>query len=88
MITGKDVWAAMVDEEILHVAHHQCSFCCSMVYYFRVDDRLFFDPSCACASGGGPEERSWDEAADWINMQSDDAHKNDIKKRFGLLEVA
>jgi hypothetical protein len=83
-VTGEQVRDAMIAAGIESVDHHPCGGCSHMVQYFREGDNLFFDPSCKCIAGNGPEPRSWDDAADWINKQSHPEAKVNIAKRFGF----
>lgn len=85
MITGEQVREAMIAAGITVVNHHECSICGVPVCYFRVDDRLYFDSSCDCASST-PRQSSWEEAADWINMQSKPEHRAILMRLFGLRE--
>ena len=84
MITGDQVLAAMKAADIIYVPHHDCSLCGVKVNYFREGDLLFFDPSCDCTRGSGPEPRTWDDPAEWINMQDNEVAREMLKKRFGL----
>jgi hypothetical protein len=84
-VTGEEVKTAMVAAGIERVDHHDCGCCGMMVYYHRENDQLFFNPACDCVwHYSPPEPRSWDEAADWINMQSDPKWNADLRARFGL----
>lgn len=83
-VTGQQVKDAMIAAGIETVDHHECGGCRYMVQYFREGESLFFDPSCNCTSGSGPEPRPWESAADWINMQSRPEAKVQIAKRFGF----
>ena len=67
------------------IPHHNCGLCgCMVVYIVDQAGYLFFDPSCDCTYGDGPQPRSWEDAADWINMQSNAEHKRKIAALFGL----
>ena len=84
-VTGEEVKKAMIDNDITYVEHHDCGFCKQYVYYSRVDEDLYFNPDCGCTSYDAlPEVSSWEDAADWINMQSKDKNRIEIAKRFGL----
>ena len=83
MFTGDQVEEAMIEKEIEQVDHHECGICGVMVYYSRIGDQLYFNPGCGC-SYRGPEPRSWQSAADWINMQSNEEWRNKLAQRFGL----
>lgn len=81
--TGEQVKAAMIAADIRRVDHHNCSGCGVMVFYFRVGEQLFFDPGCGCTRGRF-EPRSWQSAAEWINMQSDPRWRDEIAASFGF----
>ena len=83
-VTGEQVKAAMIAADIARVDHHECGGCGWMVYYFRDGEDLFFDPSCDCSSGSGQREATWDDAAEWINMQTNEVSRNRIAGAFGL----
>jgi len=78
-VTAEQVKQAVMDAEIAYIPHHECGFCKCEVYYSVIDGNLFFNPSCGCASEP-PRPCDWQEAADWINMQSND----NLLERFGL----
>jgi len=82
-VTGAEVKAAMMEKNISVVKHHDCCICGVWVEYKRHEERLFFDSSCGCL-GSDPEPREWDDAADWINMQSNPDNKKEIAARFGI----
>ena len=82
-VTAEQVKAAMMAANLDWAVSHDCSICGTDVGYVRVGDRLYFRPACHCSFS--PEEpRTWQDAADWINMQSGDEHKAKIAARFGL----
>lgn len=84
-ITGEQVKNAVIAANIDTVNHHECSICGCMVRYIINDGDLFFDPSCFCSTWAtGYEPRTWDSAADWINMQSNENWRIEIAKRFGI----
>jgi hypothetical protein len=86
-VTGEQVRAAMIAANITHVDHHDCGGCGEMVSYSRHEDQLYFNSGCGC-SWSPPQERSWDDAADWINMQGDPEWHLKIAARFGLTPPA
>lgn len=85
MITGEQVRDAMIDGNILRVEHHTCTFCRYPCAYLRAGEQLFFDPGCDCGIRGEPEPRTWQEGADFINRQLDDAQRRTIAAAFGLV---
>ena len=58
-----------------------------MAYHVRAGD-LYFDPTCYCSrTSRYPVQagfRSWQDAADWINMQEDETARAEIMQKFGL----
>lgn len=83
-VTGEQLKAAALAANIRKIDHHECGLCGVMVHYYVEGESLFFDPSCACTYGSGPRQESWDEAAAWVNMQTDDAIAARIAASFGL----
>lgn len=83
-VTGEEVKKAVLEKDISSINHHDCCICGFMVKYLVVEGRLFFDPSCNCSSGGGPEPCDWEEAAKWINVQSNPEIKKKLAARFGI----
>lgn len=90
MVTGEQVKEAVAKAGIARVDHHDCGGCGYMTAYLVVDGNLFFDPGCDCSRYGPatPEPRSWDSAAEWINMQKRTGEWGDIgakiAAKFGL----
>jgi hypothetical protein len=85
VVTAAQVRESCQRNAIRVVNHHECSFCHYPVAYVVQDDRLYFDPGCACIDGGNRIELSdWNRAAEWINMQPTIEHKAAIAARFGI----
>lgn len=86
MVTGEQVRQAAAKANITRIDHHDCGGCGYMTAFLIRDGQLYFDPGCNCSRYGCscPEPRSWDSAADWINMQSKPEHKINVAKMFGL----
>lgn len=82
-VTGEEVKAAMIASDIEHVDHHDCAICGEVVFYSRNGENLFFNPGCGC-SWSPAQPRSWDDPADWINMQRTPEVRNTIRALFGL----
>lgn len=82
-VTGEQVKDAMIAANITHVDHHDCGGCGEMVFYSREGEHLFFNPGCGC-SWSPAEPRSWQSAADWINMQSNAEWRSKLRAAFGL----
>jgi hypothetical protein len=87
VVTGEQVRVAMIANKINYVDHHECGGCGAMVYYSREGDQLYFNPQCDCGGYSSPEPREWEDAAGWINMQSNTEIKNKLAKRFGVVEA-
>lgn len=86
MITADQVKEAMINNGITAVDHHNCSFCGYMTRYIRDGENLFFDRGCDCGCGWeNLEPRSYENAADWINMQSNPEAKARLAKSFGIV---
>lgn len=85
-VTAEQVKAACLAAGIKSIEHHECSICLYMTAYLVRGDQLYFDPSCDCTGGRGPELSSWQDAADWINMQTQDDIRAKIAGRFGIVE--
>jgi hypothetical protein len=84
-VTGKQVRDAMIAANITSVDHHECGGCYSRVFYSREGEQLFFNPRCGCTSGWTPPEpRPWSDAADWINMQTNEGMRQKLRAAFGL----
>jgi hypothetical protein len=84
-VSAQEVRDAALSAKITHVNHHRCSICDSMVGYYIENGDLFFDSMCDCTSlWSQPQECLWQEAADWINMQTDVSYQEEIMKSFGM----
>lgn len=87
MVTGDQVREAAEKAGVTYIEHHDCSLCGSMVAYTIENGQLFFNPGCGC-SWSPREPRSWDDAAEWINMQQREGKWGDvgaaIAAKFGL----
>lgn len=84
-VTAVEVKKAAEVAGITQVLHHQCGCCDGWTRYLIIKGDLFYDAKCGCSTPGSlPIQQHWSQAADWINMQSDDANRIDIMKRFGM----
>lgn len=83
-VTADEVKGAMIAANIENVDHHDCGICGFMCRFIRTGDALYFDPGCHCTGGSPLELRPWQDAADWINMQSDPEWRAKIAEKFGL----
>lgn len=82
-VSGDQIKATMIDQNIRYVQHHACSICDEFVYFVREGDHLFFDSSCGCAQSN-PTPRDWNDAAEWINEQTNPDYQVELLKRFGF----
>ena len=85
MITGDDVKKAVLAAGITQIPHHECGICGEWVNYTVEDEQLYFNPGCEC-SWSPAEARYWSDAADWINMQSNEEYRAKIMQSFGLID--
>lgn len=83
-VTGAQVLDAMKAAKITRVEHHDCAMCGYMTAYFREGDNLYFDAGCDCSSRTHIRSATPEDAADWINMQTDPAAGQELRKCFGL----
>ncbi len=83
MVTGEQVRAAVMAAGLTYIPHHDCGCCGEWVAYTVHDGDLYFNPACGCAWGPA-EPRTWDSAADWINMQTNEAARAQIMAKFGM----
>jgi len=90
MVTAEQVKDAVQKAGIDRIDHHDCGGCGYMTAYLVNDGKLYFDPGCDCSRYGPryPDERDWQDAADWINMQKRTGEYGDVAARvaakFGL----
>ena len=85
MITGHQLFNSVVNKGIKYIPHHNCSLCNCMVGYVVVDEiDLYFDATCDCVAVSDINYKTWDSAAEWVNMQTDETHRKELLKRFGI----
>ena len=87
-VTADQVKEAVAKAGLTKIDHHDCSLCGVMTCYTVRDGELFFNSACGC-SYSPPRHCSWDEAADYINMQTRKSEKwgdvgARIAKQFGI----
>lgn len=83
MVTGEQVRAAVMAAGLTYIPHHDCGCCGEWVAYTVHDGDLYFNPACGC-SWSPAEPRTWDSAADWINMQSNEDVRAELMAKFGM----
>lgn len=86
MVTAQHVKEAVTAAKITYVLHHDCGVCGEWVSYLVQGENLYFDSSCGCVRSH-LRVSSWEDAAEWINMQSNEEAKAEIMKKFGLTPV-
>ena len=84
-ISAEQVRTSVAANKITRIDHHRCSICGHMVFYSVIEDKLYFNGACGC-SWEPPSMRSWQSAADWINMQDNETQRLYIMGLFGLKE--
>lgn len=82
-VTAEQVQAAVLAKRITKIDHHRCSMCQHMVFYSVIDGSLFFNAGCGCA-WESPRACNWQEAANYINMQTDESVRLWVLKQFGM----
>jgi hypothetical protein len=83
-ITGEQVKAGVMKLGVSYIPHHDCSICGVEVGYVILGGDLFFDSGCGCLRGNNIRPASWDEPADWINMQFSPDVRKMLMDRFGV----
>lgn len=83
MVTAEQVRAGVLGARITKIDHHKCLICKHMVFYSVVDGSLFFNAGCGCG-WEPPRAANWQEAANYINMQTDETVRLHVMKQFGL----
>lgn len=85
-VTGDQVRDAMLAAGMTRVDHHDCCGCGYMTAYLVIDGELYFDPGCDCGSYNNYEPRraGFAEAADWINIQTNEDVRTKLMQRFGF----
>ena len=82
MVTGQQVKEAVKAAGLTWIPHHDCGCCGATVGYTVHGEDLYFAPGCDCS--WTPEEpRTWDSAADWINMQNEEWRAK-LMAKFGM----
>lgn len=85
MVTANEVQKAVIDNNINVIPHHECAICGEWVAYEVYNKQLFFNSNCGCSSFWSPVILcSWQDAADFINMQSNPRVRVEIASLFGL----
>lgn len=85
-ITGEELKRAAMAAKIVRVEHHACAGCNYMTaWIISSEGHLGFDTGCDCTyQAGGIEPRTWDDAARWVNMQTNGAVKEALLRSFGI----
>lgn len=83
-LTGEQVARAIERAHITTVLHHDCGGCGHWVRYRIEPNGVFFDANCNCGSWSSLRRESFQDIADWYNMQRNDSAKKEIAERIGL----
>ncbi len=83
-VTAEQVKSAALAAGISEVPHHDCAICGEWTCYVIEDGELFYDSNCGCGFSSRPRHCDWQEAANWINMQTHTDHRVKLAARFGL----
>lgn len=62
----------------------QCSICHAWIGYVITGDNIAFDGGCDCTSYGGWSSRTWHDAADFVNIQTNMEVKKRVASKFGV----
>lgn len=84
MVTGNEVKTAVLAANLTRISHHECGICGVMVGYEVRGEELYFDSGCDCSGGSNLRHCDWEDAAHWINMQSNEEARANLKARFKL----
>lgn len=85
MFSADEVKKSVVDNDIHVIPHHECGICGEWVAYDVDGEQLFFNSTCGCSSFSSPMiPRPWQDAADFINLQSDPMVRERVASLFGL----
>ena len=82
-VTAEQVEDAVKRAGIIRIDHHACSLCGYMTHYLAKNGFLFFNPGCFCVFRL-PVQRTWQDAADLINLQSNEDARIKLIVAFGL----
>lgn len=85
-VTGEDVRRAAQLSGATKIDNHTCSICGYMTRYLIVEGALYYDRGCHCVPNqpDSVSPRDWEEAAGWINQQTNEEFKRNIMARFGF----
>lgn len=87
MVTGEQVREAVQKAGLTWVTNHDCSLCGVDVGYVINGDQVFYRSGCGC-SWSPDRPISWDEVAEFINMQKRSGPWGDVMARvaanFGI----
>jgi len=71
-VTAQQVEEAVNKSGITKLDHHDCSMCGYMCAYLFRDGLVGFDAGCNCVTYHDIRQASYQEIADWINMQNEE----------------
>lgn len=82
--TAEELKQACHKHKIERVNVRQCSICNGWIGYVISGDSIAFDSGCDCVSYGGWMARTWQDAAECVNMQTDFEVKKTLAAKFGV----
>jgi len=82
-ISAEQVKSAALAAGLSFVVNHDCAICRVDVGYVIDGEKLFYRSGCGC-SWSPDREIPWQEAADWINLQSDEKVRRNVASRFAV----
>lgn len=90
-VTAKQVRDAVAAAGLTWMYFRQCSVCLSVTNYQVYRGMIFYNGSCWTCQNKSCEfsaqesgQRSWEDIADLINRQNNDADRIEIASKFGL----
>lgn len=87
-VTADEIRESVVKNNIDCFPIHCCAICGEWVGYrfFRwPNQEVVFDSSCFCVSYENVQPRSWEDVADYINMQSNEEYAKECMEYLKLI---
>ena len=84
-VTGQQLLDSMRTNSITSVPYGTCSTCKQETSFLRIDDCLYYNPTCRCEHRP-IQKRDWDAVADWINTLVVAEEQQRILTAFGFTE--
>lgn len=86
-MTANEIETAVNSAGITQIDHHDCGFCGYMTAYMIDNGEVYFDPGCHCIGNTGWRRSSFQDLADWYNMQSNDEVRARLREAFGMADA-